>query len=100
MKVKFGMMAIAIFMIAYIAHGQNITFPHDGLDRQYLIHIPEELPESPALVFVLHGYSMDNSQMMSYFGWTELADDPIVTVPPDFNPSPAVIVTVLDPSAA
>ena len=69
------MMALAIFMIAYMAHGQNIMFPHDGLDRQYLIHIPEELPESPPLVLVLHGYGMDNSQMMSSFGWTELADE-------------------------
>lgn len=75
MKVTFRMMAVALFMIAYMAHGQNITFPHDGLDRQYLIHIPEDLPESPALVFVLHGYGMDNSQMMSSFDWTELADE-------------------------
>jgi len=57
------------------AHVQSIPFPHDGLDREYLIHIPDKLPQSPSLVFVLHGYGMSNYMMMNYYGWTELADE-------------------------
>ena len=45
-----------------VVHVQNITFPHDGLDRQYQIHIPDVLPESPPMVMVLHGYGMSNSR--------------------------------------
>ena len=58
-----------------VVHAQNITFPHDGLDRQYQIHIPNKLPESPPMVMVLHGYGMNNSIMINYYGWTELADE-------------------------
>lgn len=57
------------------AHAQNTIFEHDGLNRQYQIHIPDSLPESSALVMVLHGYGMNNNIMMSYYGWTQLADE-------------------------
>ncbi|MDG2291881.1 MAG: PHB depolymerase family esterase [Phycisphaerales bacterium] len=57
------------------ANAQNINFPHDGLDRQYRIHIPDQLSESPALVLALHGYSGNNNDMINNYGWTELADE-------------------------
>ena len=54
---------------------QNITFPHDGLDRQYRIHVPDQLPDSPALVLAMHGYGGNNNDMMNNYGWTQLADE-------------------------
>ena len=68
-------MVLSCLAVATVAHAQNISFPHDGLDREYLIHVPNELPESPGLVMVLHGYGMINSHFEECCGWLELADE-------------------------
>jgi polyhydroxybutyrate depolymerase len=68
-------MLVFALLVSVTAHAQNIIFQHDGLDRQYRIHIPDELPESPPMVMVLHGYGMNNSMMMNWYGWTQLADE-------------------------
>ncbi|MDP7030631.1 MAG: hypothetical protein QF733_10505, partial [Phycisphaerales bacterium] len=62
-------------LAAASANGQNITFPHDGLDRQYRIHVPGQLSDSPALILALHGYSGNNNDMINNYGWIELADE-------------------------
>jgi polyhydroxybutyrate depolymerase len=62
-------------LLAATASGQNIGFTHDGLDRQYRIHIPDDLPESAPLVVALHGYGGTNNGMMNNYGWVELADE-------------------------
>ncbi|MCH2136409.1 MAG: hypothetical protein MK101_07485 [Phycisphaerales bacterium] len=73
---KFHLISLlCLWPIATAVHAQNITFVHDGLERQYRIHIPNELPESPSLVLALHGYGGNNNDMMSNYGWTELADE-------------------------
>ena len=54
---------------------QNSAFTHDGLQRQYRLHLPEALPESAPLVLVLHGYGGSNTGMFTGYGWTELADE-------------------------
>ena len=70
------LIAILVCLLASAsANAQNITFPHDGLDRQYRIHVPDQLSESPALVLALHGYSGNNNDMITNYGWTELADE-------------------------
>lgn len=56
------------------AAAQNLPFQHDGLSRQYRIHVPKGLPESAALVLVLHGYGGGNNDMANNYGWRELAD--------------------------
>jgi polyhydroxybutyrate depolymerase len=66
---------LCVWAISTAAHAQNIAFMHDGLERQYRIYIPDELPESPSLVLALHGYSGNNNDMMNNYGWTELADE-------------------------
>ncbi len=53
----------------------NIDFLHDGLVRQYRIHVPDDLPESAPLVLALHGYSGNNNDMANNYGWRELADE-------------------------
>ena len=35
---------------------EKYQFRHQGLDREYCMYIPENLPEQAPLVFVLHGY--------------------------------------------
>ena len=65
---------VALFT-ATNAGAQNLTFPHDGLDRQYRIHIPDQVADTAALVLALHGYSGNNRDMMNNYGWMELADE-------------------------
>ena len=61
--------------LSHSAIGQNITFEHDGLTRQYRLHLPEQMPELAPLVVVLHGYSGGNNDMLNNYGWTQLADE-------------------------
>jgi polyhydroxybutyrate depolymerase len=56
------------------ADAQNLDFNHDGLTRQYRIHIPPQVSEPAALILVLHGYGGGNNDMMNNYGWTQLAD--------------------------
>ena len=74
MKLLLIITALTIILPS-MTFAQNIDFEHDGLTRQYRIHIPNELPESPALVIAMHGYSGNNNEMMNDYGWTELADE-------------------------
>ena len=57
------------------AQAQPVNFEHDGLDRTYRLHLPDPLPESTALVVVLHGYGGGGGGMMNQYGWTQLADE-------------------------
>ena len=65
-----------LFCLVLTTHvtGQNITFEHDNLDRQYRIHVPNQLSENSPLVMVLHGYGGNNNEMQNNYGWTQLAD--------------------------
>jgi len=68
------LIVIASILPGGIVHAQNIDFEHDGLVRQYRIHIPDGLEANAPLVLALHGYGGNNNQMMNDYGWTELAD--------------------------
>jgi polyhydroxybutyrate depolymerase len=47
----------------------------DGTERTYLLHIPEDVEERPALVLMLHGSGEDATAAERTYGWTSLADD-------------------------
>jgi len=66
---------MACLMAASTAAAQNITFPHDGLDRQYRIHIPDGLVGTSPLVVVLHGYGGSGNGMLNNYGWVQLANE-------------------------
>lgn len=38
---------------------QFIAFKHENVERKYLLHVPQNLPDCAPLVFVLHGYRAD-----------------------------------------
>ena len=50
------------------------TFAHDGMTREYLLYLPEQLPENAPLVFVLHGYKMRARDLYFYSGMNGIAD--------------------------
>ena len=66
-------LAVGLFTTASV-NAQNLTFEHDGLTRQYRIHVPQQLPQSAPLILVLHGYGGNNNDMKNNYGWTQLAN--------------------------
>ena len=51
-----------------------LTFNFDGIERQYLLYLPENLPNNAPLVFVLHGYTGNAQGIMEYSGMNEVAE--------------------------
>ena len=49
------------------------VFRHDGVERQYVLHLPENLPENAPLVFFLHGYH-GNARQYAKMGMSRVAD--------------------------
>jgi len=65
--------------IAFGAEAQNNEPKHtemefDGIEREYILYLPEDLPNNAPLVMVFHGYSGSAAYANSYFDMKELAD--------------------------
>ena len=57
MKTRFLTAFCLLLTVALTASAQEKhNFRHQGLDREYWMYIPENLPQQSPLVFVLHGY--------------------------------------------
>ncbi len=54
---------------------ERLTFVHDGKDRRYFLHIPENLPQHAPLLIVMHGYTGSAGNIMDYSGLNQVADD-------------------------
>lgn len=54
--------------------GKFITFMHKTEERQYLLHLPKNLPENAPLLFLLHGYHGDARDYMAELGINRVAD--------------------------
>ena len=50
------------------------TFTHSGVERDYILYLPEALPEQAPLVFFLHGYG-GRARPYSWLGMKQQADD-------------------------
>lgn len=53
---------------------QSFSYTHDGLERSYILYLPDELPDQVPLVVVLHGYYSNAEQIMGYSEFNQLAD--------------------------
>ena len=54
---------------------ETLTFNFDGLQREYLLYLPNNLVNDASLVFVLHGYSGNALDIMEYSEMNEVADE-------------------------
>ena len=52
-----------------------LTFSFDGLEREYLLYLPENLNTNAPLVFVLHGYTGSAQEIMAYSSMNEIAEE-------------------------
>lgn len=71
MKLK---LIFIIFSLPIVAFSQNLSFTHDGLTRNYLLHIPNNLPGNSPLVFVLHGFGGSAQGIKNYCDMDAIAD--------------------------
>ena len=56
------------------APGTFLTFKHNKVAREYLLHLPKDLPDDAPLVFVLHGYHGDARDYKGELGMNRVAD--------------------------
>ncbi|MGY8901498.1 MAG: hypothetical protein ACKVI1_02785, partial [Flavobacteriales bacterium] len=63
-------------LFVYSQETLNETLIHDGITREYTIHIPPGYDaENPVpLVFSLHGFTSNNAFHMLYTGFNNIAD--------------------------
>jgi polyhydroxybutyrate depolymerase len=50
------------------------TLEHDGMERGYILHIPDDLSDNAALVVVMHGYSGSAKEIRDYSRMDAVAD--------------------------
>ena len=55
--------------------GLKQSILHNGISRDYILYIPENLPTNAPLVVVSHGYTSSAKTMMSYSGMNKVADE-------------------------
>jgi len=67
---------ISIAFILYSTpFAQSETITVDGKNREFILHVPADLPENPPLVLALHPLGATNSQFRSMSGWDAKADE-------------------------
>ena len=57
-----------------ITYPYDFFFNHNGVNRLYTLYKPENLKEKAPLVFVLHGYTSNSTNIMNYSKMNEIAD--------------------------
>ena len=64
------------FLLPFVIFAQDgpFYFTHDNVQREYFLHIPNNLPVNSPIVYVLHGWGGGGGEMMSYTGFNFLSD--------------------------
>jgi len=57
-----------------LLRGDFLDFQHNNITREYIIHIPDELPKNPPMVLMLHHYYGRAEQVMWYLQMNEIAE--------------------------
>ena len=53
---------------------KEFTMNHEGLEREYILYKPKNFYENGPLVMMLHGYSSNNNNLLSYSKMNAIAD--------------------------
>ena len=57
-----------------ISYPYDFFFNHNGLNRMYTLYKPDNLKEKAPLVFILHGYTSNSTNIMNYSAMNSIAD--------------------------
>ena len=63
-----------LFVISSCLVAEERSIIHEGVEREYLVHIPDNFTEDSPIVFVIHGYTDSAKQIMEYSGMNEVSD--------------------------
>ena len=70
------LLALLSASVAAFQEPYNGSLTHEGVQRQYIVHVPEDLPSSSVgLIVAMHGYTGSAESIMSYSGLNALADE-------------------------
>lgn len=75
MKGTFFLFGLVMVFSAYTLNAQYLIFEHDGVEREYLLHIPDQIEPDAPLVFALHGYTGSANGLRNYIGMDAIADE-------------------------
>ena len=53
---------------------KSFVLKHNGLDRSYILHKPDDLQNNAPLVFVLHGFTSSSNTIMTYSQMNKIAN--------------------------
>ena len=54
--------------------GEHRTIIHEGIEREYILHVPENLNNDSPIVFVIHGYTGSAEGIAAYSGMNSIAE--------------------------
>ena len=54
--------------------GEHRTIIHEGIEREYILHVPENLNNDSSIVFVIHGYTGSAEGIAAYSGMNSIAE--------------------------
>ena len=57
-----------------ISYPYDFFINHNGLNRMYTLYKPDNLKEKAPLVFILHGYTSNSTNIMNYSAMNSIAD--------------------------
>ena len=75
MKGTFFLFGLVMVFSAYTLNAQYLIFEHDGVEREYLLHIPDQIEPDAPLVFALHGYTGSANGLRNYIGMDAIANE-------------------------
>ena len=64
---------LALFNSSFIVSDHR-TIIHEGIQREYLIHIPDNLNNDSPIVFVIHGYTGSAEGIAAYSGMNSISE--------------------------
>ena len=64
---------LSLFHASTLLSDQRMII-HEGIEREYIIHVPENLTEDFPIVFVIHGYTGSAEGIAAYTGMNSIAE--------------------------
>ena len=64
---------LSLFHSSLLVSDQRMVI-HEGVEREYIIHVPENLTEDFPIVFVIHGYTGSAEGIAAYTGMNNIAE--------------------------
>ena len=64
---------LSFFHSSLLVSDQRMVI-HEGVEREYIIHVPEKLNQDSPIVFVIHGYTGSAEGIAAYTGMNSIAE--------------------------